>query len=65
MELLINWKSLAEDDKSEVQRSVDIGFALPSSSICCAVKQSRKICKLEFLNGAAPVVYGLPVVLNR
>jgi separase len=33
-------------------------------TICSAVKKSRDICTLKYLNGSAPVVYGLPLVLN-
>lgn len=29
-----------------------------------AVAQSRNLCKLRYLNGAAPVVYGIPVFLS-
>jgi len=29
-------------------------------SIALAVAQSRKICKMEYLIGASPVVYGIP-----
>ncbi|ODQ81332.1 hypothetical protein BABINDRAFT_17995, partial [Babjeviella inositovora NRRL Y-12698] len=31
------------------------------ANICEAVCQSRDVCKLRFLNGAAPIVYGLPL----
>jgi separase len=33
-------------------------------SLTQAVQQSRKTCKLKYLNGAAPVVYGLPIHLQ-
>jgi len=26
-----------------------------------ACRESRNVCKLKYLNGAAPVVYGLPL----
>ena len=32
-------------------------------SVVTAVAQSREVCKLKYLTGAAPVVYGLPVYL--
>jgi separase len=36
----------------------------PSSiSLSQAIAQSRKVCKLKYLVGAAPIVYGLPVYL--
>lgn len=31
------------------------------TSVCLAVSYSRDVCHLKYLNGAAPVVYGLPV----
>jgi separase len=33
-------------------------------NICDAVRLSRDECKLKYLNGAAPVVYGLPLALQ-
>lgn len=30
-------------------------------SLTAAVAQSRAVCNLRYLNGAAPVVYGIPV----
>jgi separase len=32
-------------------------------SIVTAVAQSRDVCKLKYLTGAAPVVYGIPFYL--
>ncbi|EPX71944.1 separase/separin [Schizosaccharomyces octosporus yFS286] len=34
-------------------------------NICEAVSKSRKHCHLQFLNGAAPVVYGLPAFVTK
>lgn len=33
----------------------------PPLSLTAAVAQSRDVCNLRYLNGAAPVVYGIPV----
>ncbi|KZO95424.1 hypothetical protein CALVIDRAFT_599208 [Calocera viscosa TUFC12733] len=33
------------------------------TSVVAAVAQSRDVCKLKYLNGAAPVVYGIPYYL--
>lgn len=33
--------------------------------ICTAVMQSRDECTLKYLNGGAPVVYGLPLMLEK
>lgn len=33
------------------------------TSIVAAVAQSRDVCKLKYLTGAAPVVYGIPFYL--
>ena len=35
----------------------------PSVSVTSAVAQSRDVCKLKYLTGAAVVVYGVPVYL--
>lgn len=40
------------------------GFQDGSMNICQAVTQSRASCHLKYLNGAAPVVYGLPLSLT-
>lgn len=32
-------------------------------SLIAAVAQSRDVCKLKYLTGAAPVVYGIPFYL--
>ena len=34
-----------------------------NTSIVAAVAQSRDSCKLKYLTGAAPVVYGIPFYL--
>lgn len=34
------------------------------NTVCDAVRLSRDECKLQYLNGAAPVVYGLPMKLQ-
>lgn len=33
-------------------------------NICDAVETSRKECNLRYLNGSAPVVYGLPIIID-
>lgn len=35
-----------------------------NKSICEAVVESRSCCTLQYLNGAAPIVYGLPLYLE-
>ena len=62
LELLDIWRNEAKQltDKTELS-----GFQVNSASISRAVSKSRDICKLSYLNGAAPVVYGLPVVLKH
>lgn len=34
-----------------------------STSVVSAVAQSRESCKLKYLTGAAPVIYGIPFYL--
>lgn len=36
-----------------------------ATSLCEAVARSRNECVLKYLNGAAPVVYGVPVWLDQ
>jgi separase len=37
--------------------------AVNSTSVVTAVSESRDVCKLRYLTGAAPVVYGIPFYL--
>lgn len=39
----------------------DHNKTLDGESLAVAVSSSREVCHLEYLNGAAPVVYGLPM----
>jgi separase len=34
-----------------------------STSVVTAIAQAREVCKLKYLTGAAPVVYGIPFYL--
>lgn len=43
--------------RSREERSID------SISVVEAVATSRDVCKLKYLTGAAPVVYGIPIYL--
>jgi separase len=47
------------DDGSNVGRNVRKGVGLDE-----AVRDARKACYLKYLNGAAAVVYGIPVYLD-
>ena len=38
-------------------------FRSTGRSICEAVVSARQVCRLRYLNGAAPVVYGIPAYL--
>lgn len=53
--------------KSRSQRaepSTSAGSAAGSTALDTAVAKSREACVLRYLNGAAPVVYGVPVYLK-
>ena len=45
-----------------------MGFSNTKSNerqnVAAAVSMSRKVCKLRYLNGAAPIVYGLPIEIK-
>ena len=47
-----------EDDKEEEDKN---GQHFDSSTICVHLTKARKACKMAYLNGSAPIVYGLPV----
>lgn len=40
-----------------------IGQGGVGTSVVTAVARSREVCKLKYLTGAAPVVYGIPFYL--
>lgn len=50
---------IKHDHKATVEKS-NHGI----SSLCLATATSRSACKMRYLNGAAPVVYGIPVYLK-
>lgn len=51
-------------DASHVRAwSSDAQNANEKISVVAAVAQSRDVCKLQYLTGAAPVVYGIPFYL--
>ncbi|KAK6351581.1 hypothetical protein TWF718_004738 [Orbilia javanica] len=50
---------IKHDDSVAVERSNH-----GTSSLCLATATSRSACKMRYLNGAAPVVYGIPVYLK-
>ncbi|KAK6361177.1 hypothetical protein TWF730_004921 [Orbilia blumenaviensis] len=50
---------IKHDDKAAVEKPHHA-----PSSLCLAAATSRSACKMRYLNGAAPVVYGIPVYLK-
>ncbi|KAK6536993.1 hypothetical protein TWF281_001197 [Arthrobotrys megalospora] len=50
---------IKHDDKAVVEKANH-----GTSSLCLAAATSRSACKMRYLNGAAPVVYGVPVYLK-
>lgn len=57
--------NLHEEDSQnrEQHQQHDLALAPVAVSLDQAVAQSRNLCRLRYLNGAAPVVYGVPVFL--
>ncbi|KAF5330235.1 hypothetical protein D9611_010620 [Ephemerocybe angulata] len=55
--------SMAVFDKIGLNGSLGSSTASSSPSVITAVAQSREVCKLKYLTGAAPVVYGIPFYL--
>lgn len=56
LEMLTRWSLISSTSSTSEHEAV---------SICAAVAQSRDECNLQYLNGAAPVVYGLPLKLSK
>ncbi|KAF9225675.1 hypothetical protein BS17DRAFT_749997 [Gyrodon lividus] len=52
---------LTPDEVRRSQKGRDVRAV--STSVVAAVAQSRHLCKLKYLTGAAPVVYGIPFYL--
>lgn len=50
-------------DGVRVHSAVEDGGQSSGTSVVAAVAQSRQLCKLKYLTGAAPVVYGIPFYL--
>jgi hypothetical protein len=50
-EFLDSW--IADNEQNKIEKD--------ARSICIHLNKSRKACKMDFLNGSAPVVFGLPV----
>ncbi|TID31060.1 hypothetical protein CANINC_000304 [Pichia inconspicua] len=59
VEMLTNWGFFVDYDSLDPFDLNATSETLPES-----VAKSRDICKLKYLNGAAPVVYGLPLRLE-
>ncbi|THD00405.1 hypothetical protein EYZ11_000132 [Aspergillus tanneri] len=51
------WGLMREENGGSKRR-----FTSPQATLDEAVSQSRKACVLKYLNGAAPVIYGVPTV---
>lgn len=52
-----------DSQNGEQHQQHDLALASLAVSLDQAVAQSRDLCRLRYLNGAAPVVYGVPVFL--
>ncbi len=50
-DFLESWLKETDEDKRQYKDSL----------ICAHLNKSRKACKMAYLNGSAPIVYGLPV----
>lgn len=68
--VLVNLWDVTDKDIDKFSSSVFEKWGLFTSSsglmnICEAVKLSRDDCTLSYLNGASPIVYGLPMYLRQ
>jgi separase len=52
-------------DKLRLNSAVNVAQprSLVLTSVVTAIAQSRDLCKLKYLTGAAPIVYGIPFYL--
>ncbi len=60
LKMLEYWGALPKETDSEPKETTEEGRSLAES-----LAVSRDTCTLRYLNGASPVVYGLPVYLNN
>jgi separase len=60
MRMLEDWGLLKEAVEVDGDDAVEMG---PSIATCVA--EAREECTLKYLNGAAPVVYGVPSFVRR
>ena len=58
-----NSNNVESEDSQNGEQQHDSALPPAAVSLDQAVAQSRDLCKLRYLNGAAPVVYGVPVFL--
>ena len=47
--------------KNHEKSDDDLTINSENNSICFHLTKSRAACKMQYLNGSAPIVYGLPV----
>jgi separase len=56
-EFLETWLKDHEQDEQVTRQDLE-------NAICMSLNKARNGCKMTFLNGSAPIVYGLPVDLK-
>lgn len=61
---LEKWGLFVDYDSIDIVDSLDNFENDNNHTLCECVAKSRNSCKLKYLNGAAPVVYGLPLKLK-
>lgn len=62
--MMSDWGLFNDDSRQQQEEDEDEGSLGPSIAACVAA--ARDECTLRYLNGAAPVVYGVPsFVLKR
>lgn len=59
IETLTKWGFLDGDDEIDL-----FDLSVESYTLAQCVSRSRDVCKLKYLNGAAPIIYGLPLSLE-
>jgi separase len=63
-EFLDSWikdNEQVNEETDETKTAQKTKKKLDNSTICVHLTKARKACKMAYLNGSAPIVYGLPV----
>ena len=63
-------KQKTNSEQGDEKMEVEIVTTAPdresfAAAICVHLNKARDVCKMAYLNGSAPIVYGLPVTFKK